>query len=823
MRISGSCSWVACMVAALFFIQCSDGSNPCQYDSFCSPGEQCVEGKCVPYTQTDTENSSEQVASKETREDSEKRTHGEESLDTTDGEGVQEPQQDAGVVVETPTEKVVVDTQPDSITTNCQRDTDCKEGSSCKSGLCVPGCGCTKGGTPVCGVDGKTYENSCVANCQQVRAGCEGSCPCSTQNCSSNEDCPKGFQCSNRVCKPCSCTSSLKACGKDGKTYTNACTARCQRVEVACNQACPCQATNTCTTDNSCKPGTTCQSGQCKACSCTTVPSPVCGTDGKTYTNSCVASCQRVGVSCKGSCPCATNPTCQSDTDCKAGTSCQNGQCKACTCSPTSSPVCGSDGTTYTNSCKASCQRVGVSCKGSCPCPTANEDPSSWYLVQKIFDIPLHSGRALSAQMNLPTYGYPFWKDALASKKYRLFMVIDWQIDPFGKNPKKFFGSLELLLGLPGGTRASNTSPSKVERYNTFIFFYDQYTKQTIKPVTGSIYNYTSKVPWKLKLAPFGGGGKLPKDRGQGINVFDLTDSSTLKAKDLYRYVHAPFLGNVTYFRNTVGLYEYYVRDIQLFLARKGSRTPISQPYKFGECRKSCTDTMTIGGVQHRCLNYKYQYLPKTLDPKNSFGVAPRAENQKYIGGRWMTDKDYLSLFGSQYRRLSGYCVQRLCGNGDAMVNNIHPGWTSPGTWLTQTAASQRKEIHDGIDNNCDGVSDENFTGVPRAVPVLPGNKSSIAHRRDSLSINGTSNYSNYYILTIQKGKDAVIQWDYPTAAKVQVVYKRNDSGVQVNQTLNNKASHTVSALTQNQDGKIFLLDAQNAMLQFFPFRILVK
>ncbi|TNE49465.1 MAG: hypothetical protein EP343_11470 [Deltaproteobacteria bacterium] len=116
---------------------------------------------------------------------------------------------------------------------------------------------------PVCGANGKTYSNSCKANCEKISVKCKGKCPCKPKACI----CPKNY---------------APVCGANGKTYGNACGARCAKVRVKCKGRCPCK----------------------KPCICPRNYAPVCGVNGKTYSNSCGARCAKVRVKCKGKCPC---------------------------------------------------------------------------------------------------------------------------------------------------------------------------------------------------------------------------------------------------------------------------------------------------------------------------------------------------------------------------------------------------------------------------------------------------------------------------------------------------------------------------------------
>merc|ERR1719295_1828527 len=136
-----------------------------------------------------------------------------------------------------------------------------KSGKKCPS-PCPKKCGCPKIYKPVCGADGKSYDNSCLAECDGVKTKCSGKCPCK---------------------KPCLCTQEYEpVCGVDGKTYGNSCTSECAGVEKKCSGKCPCK----------------------KPCKCPKLNKPVCGVDGKSYSNSCLSKCAGVKTKCSGKCPC---------------------------------------------------------------------------------------------------------------------------------------------------------------------------------------------------------------------------------------------------------------------------------------------------------------------------------------------------------------------------------------------------------------------------------------------------------------------------------------------------------------------------------------
>lgn len=174
-------------------------------------------------------------------------------------------------------------------------------------------------------------------------------------------------------------------CGTDGRTYSNGCMAEAAGVDVAywgqCNQPPP--ACSDLDEDNYSPEGGDCGPIDCNdqdpsinpGMFCLAVYDPVCGVDGNTYPNSCEALKSCVTIDHSGECD---QPGGCTDKD-QDGFSTEGGDCGPVDCNDNDayinpglmctldfSPVCGKDGVTYNNVCEAERVCAVVAHEGAC-------------------------------------------------------------------------------------------------------------------------------------------------------------------------------------------------------------------------------------------------------------------------------------------------------------------------------------------------------------------------------------------------------------------------------------------------------------------------
>jgi len=240
---------------------------------------------------------------------------------------------------------------------------------------------------PVCGDDGKTYGNDCLAHRNGAGIDHKGECRDGPA-----PECPRGYgwlECAqiciplggDRVCPEeyswnehsMSCVPDSKGvcpdvwlpvCGVDGNTYSNKCEAILAEVEIEYEGEC----TEGCSSNDQCADNLVCRDGICQgACVVDCLaPDPVCGVDGETYACGEVdAACHGVEVAYDGQCvnKCSSNDQCADNLVCRDGI-CQQACVVDCFAYD---PVCGVDGETYAcGEVDAACHGVKVDYDGEC-------------------------------------------------------------------------------------------------------------------------------------------------------------------------------------------------------------------------------------------------------------------------------------------------------------------------------------------------------------------------------------------------------------------------------------------------------------------------
>lgn len=202
-----------------------------------------------------------------------------------------------------------------------------------------PDAACPMNYNPVCGCNNKTYSNECKAKIDGVQRWTKGACGGKAVA----DDC---IDPSKRSMRP--CTDEYKpVCGCDGKTYSNECAAEVNGLTSWTKGACDSGKTRN---DDCIDPNKVSNKG------CPENWDPVCGCDGKTYGNECEAKAKGIQSFTKGKCGDDKKQGCIDKTKINPEGLCPMNY----------APVCGCNGQTYSNECKAIIAGVTKWTQGAC-------------------------------------------------------------------------------------------------------------------------------------------------------------------------------------------------------------------------------------------------------------------------------------------------------------------------------------------------------------------------------------------------------------------------------------------------------------------------
>jgi hypothetical protein len=220
---------------------------------------------------------------------------------------------------------------------------DLPAGSACgttdRKGTCKPVAeevACTAPLAPVCGCDGQTYGNPCLAERAGATIAGEGACAGAPCGGAAGSACGAGLFCR---------FAQEAACGSAGQAGT------CEAIPASCNSI--------------------------------YIDAVLCGCDGVTYGNDCEAELAGTSIRGPGACPdsdrascggltgaqCAEGEFCDFALDAVCGAADQAGTCEPIpeACTQILDPVCGCDGVSYGNPCDAHFRGVSIASLGACP------------------------------------------------------------------------------------------------------------------------------------------------------------------------------------------------------------------------------------------------------------------------------------------------------------------------------------------------------------------------------------------------------------------------------------------------------------------------